>query len=384
MKIIHETFSSIKDVGLFKTIFKIIQKLLSVLNLFLKEKSLLVIGKIYSFFFNNFYIFNRTKCSDDKKILYCFYDLAKSPTTFDIVPFLLLADWERREKKLNALQIIIVPGSNEGFRSFENSSYNIENQRWRLRNILFSCCSLFEKTSVMICSHRNQAVSIFKNCARNIFPSDYSVAFPVERYMTIHLVNTFTSYDEFYGCRANPQALDYISKWISIKTNGKKPISISLRESQYEINRNSNIEAWSAFAARLNLQKYFPIIIRDVEAALSPIPESLKNICIFAEIPWNIELRAALYELCYINMFVNNGPAALAFANKKARMLDFKMITEGCGATTASFFKKMGLIPGTQPAFFSPFKKFVWEDDNLDIIEREFKLMCDKIENTKP
>lgn len=104
------------------------------------------------------------------------------------------------------------------------------------------------------------------------------------------------------------------------------------------------------------------------------------EVTVFPEASWNIELRAALYELSYLNMSVNNGSAALCIYNRRARCLTFKMLTPSCGATSASYFRSQGIEPGSQLKHETPFQRMVWEDDRLEVIQKEFREMCDRIE----
>ena len=145
--------------------------------------------------------------------------------------------------------------------------------------------------------------------------------------------------------------------------------------------RNSNLDAWGRFAGSLDKNIYFPVVIRDTEVGLGLLPPQLNGLVIFPEAPWNIEIRVALYELCYLNMSVNNGPAALCVFNELTRYLRFKMVTS-VGATTETFFRSHGLEPGSQFWFAKPYQRIVWEDDSYDVLVREFEKMCGIIERS--
>lgn len=125
---------------------------------------------------------------------------------------------------------------------------------------------------------------------------------------------------------------------------------------------------------------YYPIIIRDQEKALDPPIKELRGIDVFSEIPWNLDLRLALYESSYLNLMVNNGPALLCYLDANVRYLVFKMITPSAGSCTIEHFNRIGMKPGIQLKIASSYQKIIWQDDGLDIIQREFELMVQKIE----
>ncbi len=56
-------------------------------------------------------------------VLYAFYDLKVAPATFDIAVFLIIAEIERKNTGCNHLQVIIVPGPDDGFRSNQLNLY---------------------------------------------------------------------------------------------------------------------------------------------------------------------------------------------------------------------------------------------------------------------
>lgn len=320
-----------------------------------------------------------------EKILYAFYDLSVSPVTYDIFSFSLLAEHERKRKGCDFTHIVIVPGPNDGFRSKTSAEYSNENKRWRLKNIIIPCSFFYPNNRITFCVDRNEAVILFEKNAKNIFPIRYTAKFPNEGYAWKHVVKAQNMLKEFPGIQVSNQAIEYIKNWISLNAHNKKIITITLRESKYGKDRNSNIKAWSTFIKRLDKMKYLPVVIRDMEAAFEPVPKEFGTVTLFNDVIWNLELRAALYQLSYLNMFVNNGPAIAGYANKKSRVLVFKMVTAsyGCGSTTEYHFNKMGFPVGSQLKHASPYQRFVWEDDTFDVIEREFNSMVEKIERFK-
>ncbi len=323
-------------------------------------------------------------------VLYAIYDLAVAPTTFDIVGFLILSEIERKKAGCISLHVVIVPGPDEGFR--QNSikeysrggarNYDADTLRWRLRNILVpSCWMIPSSQTVTVCASREEAQSIETSVAEHIFPKQYKVSSPVENY-SLKLIIDAASQEVFLpSIQVTPQSLRFLSEWIRTNVGERKLITITLRECFYEHGRNSVSENWGSFAKSLDPTVYCPVVIRDIDSTFKPVPPELKGILIFPEIVWNLELRAALYELSYLNMFVSNGPDTLCRYNRRSRFIIFKLIAPSLGAASEQYLRLCGLEPGAQYRWSTPFQQLVWEDDRLEVIQKAFKEMCDRIES---
>ena len=321
------------------------------------------------------------KSKKQSGVLYAFYDLAVSPPTFDIVHFLILAEQARILSDLNSLHIVMVPGPNEGFRINDLESYQktgIENydigyMKWRKNNILISCCTLLQSIKgVTTCNSREEAHAIESSVVKHVFPTGYTVGSPIQSYLLNLIVNNKGSLPT---CESGDEPRKIINNWIELNAKGKKVITITLRESYYEMERNSNLKDWGNFARDLDKESFLPVFIRDTEAVFTSLPKELEGLTVFNEICFNMELRAALYELSYLNMFVNNGPINMGRFLKDSRSLVFKMITPECGATTERWFRAQGVKPGSQYQPLSPFHKLVWKNDDYDVLLEEFEKM---------
>ena len=277
------------------------------------------------------------------------------------------------------MHVAIVPGIKDGFRDDNFTPYDNENKRWRLKNILIPACLMLQSIkSVSVLSSREEAQAMQSSLAKHIFPKYYSVSFPKENYDLKHITNI----DDLPSIQTTPFARNFIKEWLDNRTSCEKVITVTLRECNYEKERNSNCKEWGTFLESIDRSLYYPILIRDNDVADSDLPPELDGLQVFPEVVWNLELRAALYEISYLNMFVNGGLASFCRWNKNARSLTFKMITPSIEATTESFFKYHGLIPGTQLKQVSPMHRIIWEDDNYKVLIREFNNMCKIIESS--
>jgi hypothetical protein len=311
--------------------------------------------------------------------LSAFYDLSVAPETFDILVFLALADIRRRELGLERVHVIIVPGPKNGFSDDYSHLYGLKNKIWRLRNVLVpSCWLLASCRGVTVCAAREDAAAIYSSAAA-VFPENYSPAVPVSATLWRDMLACLKKGVALPRFTASEQALEYADAWIAARNkNGRKIVSVSLRESGHLQERNSNVKAWGDFARSLP-DECLPVIIRDTEKAVEPAPEELRGLLLFNEAACNLDLRAAFYMRSHLNMLISNGPAALAYLLEGVRVLVFKVTTPGVMVTTPEYIKEtIGIGPGDNPVLDDRVR-LVWEDDTLEVIQREFQKTMDSV-----
>ena len=311
--------------------------------------------------------------------LYFFYDLEVEPITYNFCWALAIAEARRKEHRLSQLKIIIVPGLSQGLRKEDSEYQTIINDAarwWRIYSILLPMPMLLpNQPSLHFCASREEALMIKKE-ARYRYPDNYNITFP-----TTHQTKDGLKYKDFMSFRATSQARAYVSEWLEQRANHRKVIVITLRQYDYTLERNSNITAWAAFAKKLNKKEFFVVIIPDTEKAFHNPPEPLQEFMHFEAACWNMGLRAALYELAYLNLGVNNGPMSLCWLNAHTRYITFKMIVKEQSAATLENMLKIGFRLNQTPPFANQFQRWVWKDDEEEIISREFDSMYALLEN---
>jgi hypothetical protein len=184
--------------------------------------------------------------------------------------------------------------------------------------------------------------------------------------------------------QAPVQAQRFVERWLAPRLGGRRLVTVTLRDYAFMTPRNSNLTAWTSFARRLDHQRYLPVFILDTERTLDALPAAIEDQQIFREASWSVPLRLALYERAYLNLGVNNGPLLMAALAPRPRILVFKMLTPSVPQTTAEFMRRLGFEIGAQWPFCGPFQHLVWEDDDLDVIEREFYAIQARIESSAP
>jgi tetratricopeptide (TPR) repeat protein len=178
----------------------------------------------------------------------------------------------------------------------------------------------------------------------------------------------------FPSLQARPRALAYIRSWMERHCAGRKVVTITLRESGYEQARNSRVQEWAAFVHMLNCDEYYPVIIRDTNAALEPVPHVFRDLPVLTDVCWNLELRMALYEISHLNLFQNNGPYILCAFNRKSRYINTTQANvTGSGATDENHFRSQGIEPGKhQNRWSTPLQELAWGDDRAELIYQAF------------
>lgn len=317
------------------------------------------------------------------KTLYAFYDLDLCPLSYDFLVFLMLAEMERVRLSCRRIHLVIVPGRDKGFRNTrakEKNPLGLENFRWRMRNIVLPSCALLPSVAgTSVCISRSEARTFLSRGF--IFPSQYTLKKPVKSLYVIDILKQVKNGSPVPTFKATSPALFFIDQWIRENAHGRKVITINLKESTYRQMRNSNLQAWAAFAKSLNPSEFLPVIIRDNETALGVTPKELDGLIIFNEAVWNLELRAALYEKSYLNFFINHGPAGLCLFNANTRFLMFKVLTPQYRSTTKEHYENyIGLKEGEQYSITTPFQRLVWQEDTLENIQKAFYEMHDLIQ----
>ena len=321
--------------------------------------------------------------SRGSKTLYGFYDLEVNPNCFDFVKFAVLADLARIEARCSELHLVFVPSRGDGFR--DDDQFAQENREWRMRNIMQPICALVSScTGMTVCSTREEAISLANGASPLIFPEGYTEKNPVELFEWSEVAAVTACGKKLPSLRATGQALKFINTWIAERANGRRVISITLREMGWQKERNSRAEDWLKFARWLDSEKYIPVIIRDTDAIfLEPNP-IFDEFVQFPEVALNLELRAAFYEVSYLNMMVSNGPIELCALNTKAPFLMFKVYPEAwakdrpIGGLSEAGVPAEGHLP-----ISGPHQRFVWEDDHFDALRSSFSAMISFLDHHK-
>ncbi|MDP3706001.1 MAG: hypothetical protein Q8R24_08850 [Legionellaceae bacterium] len=328
----------------------------------------------------NFFSSLKKSTINSKESLYFFYDFEVEPITYDFAWALCIANAKREELGLKYLRVILVPGMTGGLRKEAvdyEQAVGQDARNLRIYSILIPITrQLICDYGVVFCATRYEALLIREKEARFVYPDKYSVLFPIP-----YSPGQAMWYQKsMLSLKADIQSLQYISEWKQRYAGNKKLVVITLRQYAYLPERNSNIASWSKFAQKIKDEDFSVIFVPDTEQALQDVPEQLKNFHFFQPACWNLSLRSALYELAYLNLGVNTGPMSLCWFNSRCAYITFKTTVENVPSASLEVMVDRGFVRGENPKFANAFQKWVWDDDDFDVIFGEFRLMCDVLD----
>jgi len=260
------------------------------------------------------------------KKLTAYYDLAVAPPTFDFVGFLMAAERHRLACGLDAIDVVIVPGPQDGFRADKLPPFGIDARLRMRRNIVETMCHLLPS-----CRSVNVIDRAAIMLAGEIFPQGYAPWNPIRVYGTNLIIECARAGMAPLMAPGNAKRL-------------ARSVSMSLREASYWPTRNSNRVVWLDAAGRLAAAGWAVTIIPDVESEEFPAgPWSVNQLAAV-----DLLERARVYARSGINLFVNNGPAWMALFMKDVCSAIVRMEAEGAPCVSAEYFASVNLKPGTQ------------------------------------
>jgi hypothetical protein len=316
------------------------------------------------------------------RTLFAIYDLEYMPISYDVLWFLVWADLERRRLGMDHVHLVFVPVADfEALRGPPgyDSVIDANSREWRFENICERAPSLLQASSGLITCRTRDQLHALEIVIRHQVPN--LLAPPSADFLQLvyrDVIQHLAPGSEERGLRASNQGLTYARGWLKKAAAGRHPIVITLRQYGFEEARNSSLPDWARFVAALD-QRYCAIIVPDTDRAFEPYDE-FKSAHVFREAAWNIGLRAALYELAYLNLFVNCGPASLCILNPRTRYLFFKIQVESAKHASEGNLRYLGFSGKETPAFATRFQRWVWESDSFEVLQREFESMVRVIE----
>jgi hypothetical protein len=276
----------------------------------------------------------------DEATMQAVYDLNYCPPTFNFLEWMMNMDVERRVHGFKNLKVWLRPGATEGFRE-EPTTLNTESKRLMLDNVVRPILKMFSAQEGGKGKHSRPMSYVVGPCVAAVKKGAPVPLFGPDRKSMV---------------------------WAH-KLVGNEPfVTITLRESYYWPQRNSNMEAWLAFAKTL---KERVIFIRDTDRADEEIPGF--ETCPTASV--DLEKRTALYSRARMNYFVSNGPAMLAMMTPTIPYVCFMPNpSNGYFCNSSEWLKKHSDIQrGDQWPWATERQRMVWDDDTLENIIKASK-----------
>jgi hypothetical protein len=319
--------------------------------------------------------------------LYAFYDLGVAPISFDFLWFLVGAELERQRRGLAAIHAVIVPGPHGGLRKESSELERIIDpsaRKARVNTMLVPACALLPSVAgITLASSRTQAEELVNLAGGNVFPARYEPAFP--SYPGPHEPLRAARKDgtRIGVLRATAADLRAVDDWLAARGCASQVVSITLRSYDYVPERNSNINSWISFAQRLDPARFSVVFVPDTSQCFKGLPAELKDFPVFVEAAMVLGLRMALYQRAYMNLGVNNGPMGLCWLNDVTRYITFKILSDAAPQTAPEYMKFLGFEIGQSLPFATPWQQWVWEEDELEVIDSAFTAMLKRLEDDR-
>lgn len=291
--------------------------------------------------------------------LNAYYDTRRAPITFDFAYFLINAECYRQAGRLPAINLhIICPA----FRSLSprDKEYEDSEKAWRVHHIIGQIPKLLPTV--------RETKFQYNELQQIVFPH-YPAAYPFATGNDPLLPYSPTVFRAMHekGCQIQPfEASTHAKKLVRNYTRGHSYITISLRTTEFQTERNSNIEAWYKFSLAMRDSGVRVLVIPDFEDAFNNRVAWKYDWDVVDFAAHDLDLRLALYEDALDNFTVNNGVSAVLFFSK-CPFKTFKMTVPGIYTTTAEYLKvNWNVDPGETPNFFQDDQKWVWQDDTVE------------------
>lgn len=258
------------------------------------------------------------------------YDLAKSPATHDYVNWLVRAEIQRKAFGEEAVDIRIALGSRK--LSPRDMVYTDQRKVWRVNNLLIPLSRCLPSARSIEIGDGTQDLS-YLNFPRPVAPV----------------------------LKAPQVASSIVAAYLKDKQN---PVSITIRQSEFETVRNSNAQAWREVAHWLSMNGYTPIWVPDGEALMLGNAEMHGEG--YAPAAMSPEIRLALYEQTVCNLMTTGGPMVLALM-ADVPLMAWKLIIPSLQCCTQEHMAKSAMTPDSD---WGPYKRLYWAPDQASVIIR--------------
>ena len=304
--------------------------------------------------------------------LYCFYDLSVSPASYDFLAFLQLAELHRIRHGFDQTFFIFVPGLKDGFRD-DNLSKTTAQRYMMMRNVVVPSCRLLPShIGTVWLSNRNEAEDFFKKANGNIFPRLYSPERPTRDYVW-RGVNAAYLRGESLSLFIEPlEYTEMVQSYLKESNlgNSRKIITVTVRETDYHLERNTNCAEWSPFLKEVSNEEYRIIIIPDTGRVwnTNSLLDDFEH-CQTASI--DILFRVALYRQAYVDIGVSGGPMQLGPLMGVPTIV-FKYVSEDAAASPVWLQNVHGIEFGDQFPMCKINYRVAWGPERKEFLLDQF------------
>lgn len=316
--------------------------------------------------------------------LFAIYDLAVTPVTFDVMNFFVFANMWAMRAGAAGYNAVFVAGPEGRFRDLtpKDKSLDPAEKIWRLRHILAAHAHIARRClGVSTYDRREDFAQMLRAIhPSQLFPPGYTLADPRIPFMLTDLFRQKPSPQELDAFAPHAAASRKAQAWLDRHARRGRPVSLTLRGSTIEPRRNANTPQWLAAADAIRARGFDPVILPDTDLVTPGL-----DLGAFGDIPCypmgaiDLELRAALYSRCLINLADNGGPAFINYFMGQSSAVCFLPVDKLPEAVTLHgrgldrMAELLAVAPGASFPDATPARRFVWKPDTRDNILEAFE-----------
>ena len=319
-----------------------------------------------------------------RPVLYAVYDLGLSPITFDVMNFFVFANLWTSRAGFGGYHVVFAHGPDDGFRNLtpKDMALDRDEKIWRLRHILIQHAHIARRcVGVSVVPSRVELTRLLQTLhPQQVFPPNYTVKKPTRLFMLPQLLENTPTGEELAAFDATPGAMRKVKAWLTRNAPGSRLVSLTLRTSNTETDRNSNLAAWCEAAYRIQKTGCTPVIVPDTDLVIEGRERELfGDLPVYGPAAIDLELRVALYRRAWLNLADNGGPAFLNYFMADPRILCFlpvaklPEVVQITGRGVDRMAELLGVKVGESFPFATPVSRFVWKPDTVENIMDAFE-----------
>lgn len=319
-------------------------------------------------------------------------DFAAFPLSYDVAVFLAVAERKRIGLGCRWLDVAIIIHHDDPIQ--DNTPDTNPVQQGHAKSVAYNLAVdmtrlLKSQGSVLVFHDRTEFEIFLRSAALNhpVFPEGYDINRP--NYASKKRMPPLYGFRHFFGENASVDELPFeapalyqqLARDLIAKSSPKKPfITITLRETPHQPERNSSLEDWQRLIDHFEGKNINFAVLRDFYALENPPVLSGKNVFEVPEAVVSLPLRVALYQEATLNLFVNGGPATICVLTQGAKYLVFNVGNSENGKDVEQLRFQHGLNPGESPIPDMPACRYVWHSDTFATLRDEVEATLKSLE----
>jgi hypothetical protein len=256
------------------------------------------------------------------------YDLRVLPYTYDIVPFLAIAEGKRKLLSPNSkIRLIVITGRSRRQADWDwngelSSAAREAEISSRLLRVTLPASQLFP--SIQSIDMVNE--SAISGEIPAFYPESYSFISPkVGVYHKSHYLMNFSRQVDLRALSNDQHALDLAARYLRSAIGSDSPVVFTLRNNifSFDQSRNSRAELNRELFGLLRRLGFPVAVIPDTSmTALDQLPA---DVPVLRAPAFDLKLRSAIYEQARFCLFEPTGPMALAWFNANVKFIAYGM-----------------------------------------------------------